>query len=259
VTVPRQTTTERRAALLTAVREGAGGIGELAERFGVSESTVRRDLAELAGGGHVIRTYGGALDTAHSVERTLREKDATNAAQKDAVAKAAAAEVCDGEVVLLDAGTTTGRLARHLADRADLTVVTNGLPVLLALADSPHVDVIVLGGRLRQPNEAILGSSAEQQLRHIAPDRVFLGADGLSVERGLCSPSYEQAQLKYAMLHAAARTAYVLVDHSKLGHAPFTYWTPLDRTHVVVADDADAEALKGFEDSDLRRLRTVSV
>lgn len=267
MTTARSSTTRRRAALLTAVREGAGGIGELAERFGVSESTVRRDLAELAGEGHVIRTYGGALDTAHSVERTLREKDATNAAHKDAVAKAAASEVRDGEVVLLDAGTTTGRLARHLADRAELTVVTNGLPVLLALADSPYVEVIVLGGRLRQPNEAFLGHTAERQLRHIGPDRVFLGADGLCGERsggdsggrGLCSPSYEQAQLKYAMLHAATREAYVLVDHSKLGHAPFAYWTPLDRSHVVVADDGDPEALRDFPDSDLRRLRTVAV
>src|SRR4051794_7628710 len=106
---PRPGTRDRRAMLLEAVRDGAGGIAELAEEFAVSESTIRRDLASLAGAGHVVRTYGGALDTG-----TPREKDREHAAEKDAIAREAAALVRDGEVVLLDAGTTTGRLARHL-------------------------------------------------------------------------------------------------------------------------------------------------
>ncbi|GDY31684.1 DeoR/GlpR family DNA-binding transcription regulator [Gandjariella thermophila] len=257
MTVPRHTTRQRRTLLLAAVRGGEGSIQQLAEQFAVSPSTIRRDLAELARAGHVIRTYGGALDTAHSVERTLREKDALHAEEKDAVARAAAELVGEGEVVLLDAGTTTGRLARHLADRAGVTVVTNGLSVLLALADSPEVEVVVLGGRLRHPNEAILGASVEQQLRHIQPDRVFLGTDGLTAGRGLCSPTLEQAQLKYAMLHAG-REAYVLVDHSKLGQAPFSYWTPLDRQHTVVVDGGRPEALRPFRTAECCSLRVVS-
>lgn len=80
----------------------------------------------------------------------------------------------------------------------------------------------MLGGRLRYPNEAILGATVEQQLRHITPDRVFLGADGITAERGLCSPTLEQAQLKHAMLHSG-RASYVLVDHSKLDQVPFSY------------------------------------
>lgn len=258
VTVPRETTTQRRTLLLAAVRGGEGSIGQLADQFGVSSSTIRRDLAELAREGHIIRTYGGALDTAHSVERTLREKDAINAEEKDAVARAAAELVRDGEVVLLDAGTTTGRLARHLADRSNLTVVTNGLSVLLALADSPHIEVIVLGGRLRYPNEAILGATVEQQLRHITPDRVFLGADGVGAQHGVCSPTWEQAQLKYAMLHAGVES-YVLVDHSKLDYTPFTYWSPLDRAHTLVVDDHDPGALENFPSAGLRRLLPVRV
>lgn len=236
MTTPRQTTTQRRSHLLDAVRGGEAGIQQLADRFRVSPSTIRRDLTELAREGHVVRTYGGALDTGSSVERTLREKDASFADEKSAVAGAAAELVRDGEVVLLDAGTTTGRLAGRLAGRSGLTVVTNGLTVLLALADSPDVDVIVLGGRLRYPNEAILGPSVEEQLRHLRPDRVFLGADGVLAGRGLCSPTLEQAQLKYRMLHAG-REAYVLVDHSKVGNAPFSYWTPLDREHTLLVDD----------------------
>ncbi|MEU6641966.1 DeoR/GlpR family DNA-binding transcription regulator [Saccharomonospora sp. NPDC046836] len=258
MTVPRQTTTQRRGLLLAAVRGGDSSIQALAEQFGVSPSTIRRDLTELAREGHVVRTYGGALDTGPSVERTLREKDASHAEEKNAVARAAAELVRDGEVVLLDSGTTTGRLAHHLADRPGLTVVTNGLTVLLALADSPEVDVIVLGGRLRHPNEAILGTTVEQQLRHIRPDRVFLGADGLTADRGLCAPTLEQAQLKHAMLHAG-REAYVLVDHSKLGSAPFVYWAPMDREHTIVVDDGHPAALAPFESLPNCVLRAVTV
>ncbi|ALG07870.1 DeoR/GlpR family DNA-binding transcription regulator [Kibdelosporangium phytohabitans] len=219
---------ERRTKLLHEVRGGAGHINELADQFQVSPSTIRRDLTMLERDGHVVRTYGGA------VERSVREKDTRNVTEKDEIALKAAELVEDGELIVLDAGTTTGRLAAHLSHRT-LTVVTNGLTAITALAESATVDLIVLGGRLRQPNASILGAPAVEQLRHIGADRVFLGADGLSPERGLCSPSLEQAHLKYAMLHSA-RHAYVLADHSKLGHEPFSYWTPLDRPHTVVTD-----------------------
>ncbi|MFI5587085.1 DeoR/GlpR family DNA-binding transcription regulator [Amycolatopsis sp. NPDC051758] len=229
---PRPGTRDRRAMLLEAVRDGSGGIAELAEEFGVSESTIRRDLASLAGAGHVVRTYGGALDT----ERSPLEKDREHAAAKDAIARQAAALVRDGEVVLLDAGTTTGRLARHLAHREGLTVVTNGVNAIRELAGFAGIDLIVLGGRLRHPNEAILGESVLAQLRHISPDRVFLGADGLVAERGLCCPSLEQSVVKHTMLHAGGE-AYVLADHSKLGQAPFSYWAPLDREYRLITDE----------------------
>jgi DeoR family fructose operon transcriptional repressor len=219
---------ERRAKLLGEVREGSGHIQELADRFRVSPSTIRRDLSMLARDGHVVRTYGGA------VERSVREKNEQHAAEKDEIAKAAAELVEDGEIIVLDAGTTTGRLATHLAHRK-LTVVTNGLTAILALAESTTVELIVLGGRLRHPNEAIVGGTVTEQLRHIGADRVFLGTDGLGDERGLCSPSLEQAHLKYAMLHCA-RHAYVLVDRSKIGREPFRYWTPLDRPHTVLTN-----------------------
>jgi DeoR family transcriptional regulator, fructose operon transcriptional repressor len=219
---------ERRAKLLGEVRGGTGHIQELADRFRVSSSTIRRDLGVLARDGHVVRTYGGA------VERGVRERNEQHAAEKDEVARAAAELVQDGEIIVLDAGTTTGRLAAYLAHR-NVTVVTNGLTVILALAESTTVELIVLGGRLRHPSEAIVGPTVAGQLRHIGADRVFLGADGLSEERGLCSPSLEQAHLKHAMLHSA-RNAYVLVDRSKIGQEPFSYWTPLDRSHTVLTN-----------------------
>ncbi len=241
---PRSTTRGRRAALLEAVRDGSGNIAALAEEFGVSPSTIRRDLASLAGAGQVVRTYGGALDRG---EQSLREKDASHARAKDEIAREAASLVQDGEVVLLDAGTTTGRVAKHLAHREGLTVVTNGVTVIRALADFDGIDLIVLGGRLRHPNEALLGDSVLQQLRHISPDRAFLGADGVVAGRGLCCPSLEQSNVKQAMLHSAA-SAYVLADGSKLGHAPFPYWTPLDREYTLITDSGASDQASGFDD-----------
>ncbi|TCO48152.1 DeoR/GlpR family DNA-binding transcription regulator [Actinocrispum wychmicini] len=210
------------------MRDGARHIQELADRFRVSPSTIRRDLSLLARDGHVVRTYGGA------VERDVREKLGRHAAEKDEIARNAADLVQDGEVIVLDAGTTTGRLATHLAHR-ELTVVTNGLTAIFALAESTTVDLIVLGGRLLHPDEAIVGATVTEQLRHIGADRVFLSTDGLSEQRGLCSPSLEQAHLKHAMLHCA-RHAYVLADRSKIGLEPFSFWTPLDRAHTVLTN-----------------------
>ncbi|MBP2331053.1 DeoR/GlpR family transcriptional regulator of sugar metabolism [Kibdelosporangium banguiense] len=219
---------ERRAKLLGEVRSGTGHIQLLADQFRVSPSTIRRDLTTLERDGHVVRTYGGA------VERSVREKDASNSAEKEEIALAAAELVEDGEIIVLDAGTTTGRLAAHLAHRR-LTVVTNGLTAILALAESTTIELIILGGRLRHPNEAIIGATVIEQLRHIGADRVFLGTDGLSPERGLSAPSLDQAHLKHVMLHSAEH-AYVLADRSKLGREPYHYWTPLDRPHTVLTN-----------------------
>jgi len=110
------------------------------------------------------------------------------------------------------------------------------------IAGFAGIDLIVLGGRLRHPNEAILGESVLAQLRHISPDRVFLGADGLVADRGVCCPSLEQSVVKHAMLHAGGE-AYVLADHSKLGQAPFSYWAPLDREYRLITDEPQVDVM----------------
>ncbi|HEV7931763.1 MAG TPA: DeoR/GlpR family DNA-binding transcription regulator [Actinomadura sp.] len=244
---PRARTAERRALLAHEIADGNGNIHDLAERFGISPSTIRRDLAELQRLGQVTRTYGGAVGSSPRGELPLRDKERGRRAEKDAIARTAAELVQAGETVLLDAGTTTGRLAWHLRDRTDLTVVVAGLNALLTLAERPGIELVVLGGRVRHPSEGIAGPFAQEQLRWIGPDRVFLGADGLTAN-GLCTPSPEQAHLKHTMLHRG-RHAYVLADSAKLGTAPFAYWTPLDRDHCVITDagagEADLAALSG--------------
>lgn len=232
---PRTATRRRRDQLVTHLSEGAADIDELAGRFGVSPSTIRRDLAALASDGRVVRTYGGAVEPRHGPEPTLPAKERTHWAQKDLIGAAAAAMAGRGDVLLLDAGSTVGRLAWHLRQLDGVTVVTNGMSALLALADAPGIEVIVLGGRLRRPNEAFLGPEVERALRRYRPDLAFLGADGLLPRRGLNCPSPEQADLKEVMA-TAARETWVLADHWKLSAEPFAYWAAMPPGAGIITD-----------------------
>jgi DeoR/GlpR family transcriptional regulator of sugar metabolism len=243
---PRTGTRLRRDKLVTHLRSGGAGISDLAARFDVSASTIRRDLAALAHDGRVMRTYGGAVEPGHGREPTLHAKERTHWAEKDGIGNAAAAMVSTGDVLLLDAGTTVGRLAWHLRQRDGITVVTNGMSALMALADAPGIEVIMLGGRLRRPNEAFIGPEAERALHRFRPDLAFLGADGLEPSRGINCPSLEQAGLKELMA-STARETWVLADHSKLAAEPFTYWAVMPPgTGIITGPGCPSGRLAAF-------------
>ncbi|MGA3219802.1 MAG: DeoR/GlpR family DNA-binding transcription regulator [Acidimicrobiales bacterium] len=244
---PRAATRRRWDLLVTELPSGSTNVNDLADRFGVSASTIRRDLAVLASSGRLVRTYGGALRSAHGREVSLNAKKRTHWPEKDIIGKIAAAMVKRGDILLLDAGTTVGRLAWHLRQCDGTTVVTNGMSALLELADTPGIDVILLGGRLRRPNEAFLGPDAERALRRYQPDIAFLGADGVDPERGLNCPSSEQASIKELMA-TTAREAWVLADHSKLRAAPFPYWAVMPaHTGIVTDPGCPPAAVRAFE------------
>ncbi|MEV0373928.1 DeoR/GlpR family DNA-binding transcription regulator [Streptomyces sp. NPDC050636] len=231
-------------------------VHDLAAEFDVSLSTIRRDLAALADAGRITRTYGGAVDH-RVVERSWHDKERVQRTEKDAIARAAAGLVRSGDVVLLDAGTTVARLAHELRDRTDVTVVTNGLSTLVELADA-EVDVVVLGGRLRRPNESLLGTRTEQALRRLTPDIAFLGVDGLDPGRGINCPDYEQAALKETMAECA-RDCWVLADHSKLaGGGGFPYWAAMPAGTGLISG-ADGEQLAVFAEAawSVRSVRSV--
>lgn len=235
------TSERRRRAILESVRAGRSEIVDLAAAFEVSTATVRRDLALLAERGEISRTYGGAVAGPRPIELRLGEKELARRSEKRAIAAAAAELVEPGDVLLLDAGTTTGQLAVLLRDRPGLTVITNGTNTLFTLAEADGVEVIVLGGRLRHTNQALIGPMAEEALRHVYVDKAFLGADGVVAGRGICCASMEQATLKAAMA-SRARHVFVLADHTKLGSAPFAYWAPLPQPVTVLTDAAASSA-----------------
>jgi DeoR family transcriptional regulator, fructose operon transcriptional repressor len=226
-------------------REGRVDVADLAELLGVTTETVRRDLTQLERQGLVRRVHGGALPVERlPLEPGVAERTEVMADEKDRIAKAALAEVPEEGTVLLDAGTTTARLAEHLPEDRDLTVVTNSLPIAVRLAARPRLTVLALGGRVRPKTLAQVDRWALAALDGITVDVAFLGTNGVSVERGLTTPDLAEADVKAAMVRAGRRVV-LLADRTKVGADQFARFAALDAVDVIVSDsglDADTAA-----------------
>ncbi|MFD7502156.1 DeoR/GlpR family DNA-binding transcription regulator [Streptomyces sp. NPDC059850] len=227
---------DRRELIARTIRtDGTVVVEELARSLEVTPSTIRRDLALLTEQGTIARTYGGAMSAGHTPEPTLGQRSGLAVAEKDRIGRWAAARIAQGDTVILDAGTTTGRLAHHLRARTELTVITSGLTALRALAEVDGIELITLAGTLRHVSQGFVGPLAELTLSRLTADKVFLGADGLDARRGICEASLHQTSLK-EMMADRGREVYVLADSSKLGESPFSAWAPLDRPWTLVTD-----------------------
>lgn len=236
---------ERREVVLREVLSGNGQVEGLSARLGVSESTIRRDLQRLVDDGHVMRTYGGAV-AGSGMEPSLDEKAQAQRAEKAAIAAVAAAQIQPGETIILDAGSTTGALAWELRRRDRLTVFANGLNAVVTLYEHQSVRLIVIGGLLRTLTQSMVGPLAEESLRRVYADRVFLGGDGLTVEHGISSPTDAQSRLKGLMVEHA-RAVYVLADHTKLGALPFPSLTPLGLEYTLITTSGNPDGLRPFQ------------
>lgn len=244
---PRAATKARHARLVALLRGGTTSVEDLAEQVGVSESTVRRDLERLRAEGAVARTYGGAMVTAPFHERSIMESARQGHAAKAAIARAALTLVPTEGLVFLDAGTTCGALARLLVDSGEhregggiLTVATRGLETAVTLADAEHIDVIVLGGRLRRLSHGLVGPLAGLALERLAFDVAFLGADVVDPARGVGEPTLEETSVKELVAARSGRTV-VLADAAKLAAPPAPAWTQLGGGWTLVTDDPQPE------------------
>ncbi len=232
----------RRSRIMDLVLLGQTDAEALSATLDVSLSTIRRDLARLSADGRLLRTYGGAAPVSTLLpEQPLSQRTATNRLQKRAIAAEAAALVQAGETVILDAGTTTGALAALLATRDRSRVVTNGLTAIQELAGAADVELICVGGQLRQVSLGFVGPHAERAMRRISASKVFLGADGVVAGRGICEATDAQASLKELMVRQAEQV-FVLADAEKLGRAASAAWTPLDRPWTLITDAGASEA-----------------
>jgi DeoR family transcriptional regulator, fructose operon transcriptional repressor len=239
----------RRERILDRLRSvGSVLVGDLATDLATSEMTIRRDLRSLEAEGLVRRIHGGALlVTSRAYEPSFREKSAQFVAEKRRIGAAAAALVQAGDTIILSPGTTTLELARNLAGRANLTVVTSAVNIAVELAGDPDIDVIVTGGHLRGTTYALVGSLAEENLRSLHVNKLFLGGNGLTVEHGLTTPDLNVATTDRALLRSAERVI-VTVDHSKIGRATLCQTAPIDQIHVLVTDSGiPAEQRHAFE------------
>jgi DeoR/GlpR family transcriptional regulator of sugar metabolism len=222
-------------------------VTELAETFAVSEVTVRSDLTELARQGLVARVRGGVRPLQRGQSelgfdfRLRLEVD-----RKQAVARAAAALVDDGEAIALDASTTAYYLALELRAKRELVVVTNGMLIAASLADAPGINVLVTGGMLRLSAMSLVGDLGADLLRSTRINKGFLGARGLSLERGLMDLNPDEVRIKQEMAEACERVI-AIVDGTKWHRSALLSFVPADGVHAIVTDtSAPAEEVKAW-------------
>ncbi len=240
---------ERRQHVLATIKqEGRVLVSELSETLGISRITIRKDLDYLEAKGLLQRTHGGALapQTGSLLDPTLQEKEQYRLKEKQRIAEAAVKLVKEGQCVLLDSGTTTTLIARALRSFSKLTVVTNAVNIAAELANT-EFDVILIGGMLRRNSFSLVGPQAEDGLREINADILFLGVDGFDVRRGLTTPNVLESRVNRAMVKAAHRIVAVC-DSTKFSHRSFALIVAPSAIHTVITDPQlspeDAEALR---------------
>ncbi|MDP9158620.1 MAG: transcriptional repressor AgaR [Acidobacteriota bacterium] len=244
---------ERRRAILDVLnRVGRVVVSDLAQQFEASQVTIRKDLDALYARGLIDRTHGGALPARGGAfkDLTLREKEKLYSKEKLHIAAAAISKVKEGQVIILDSGTTTTAIARALRNFRQLTVITNAVNIAVELAGTT-IEVILTGGMLRKNSFSLVGSIAEDVLRHLNADILFLGVDGIDVTYGLSTPNLPEAKVNRVMSEAAKRTV-VVCDSSKFGRRSLSHILPLSAFQEVITD-------RGVSKSDLRALKKAGI
>ena len=247
----------RRDRMLALLRErDFVRVAELAERFDVSEVTVRGDLDALQARGQLRRVRGGAVPRAAApTERRFEEAEVAAAAQKRAIAGTAAAMVGDGDTIVLDVGTTTTAVAQALAERtelSDVTVFTSSLTIALALESAdPRLTVVVTGGTLRSKQHSLVEPLAGLVLDTINAGTAFIGCNGIDVERGVTNVNLPETEIKRMILRSSQRRV-VCADSSKLGQVALAHVCDLDDIDQLITDDrAEADLVAGLRETGL--------
>ena len=244
---------ERRRAILEILQhDGRVLVGTLARRFKTSQVTIRKDLDALQDHGLIHRTHGGALPTRHGAleDPTLREKEKLYRQEKLRIAAAAARMVSEGQVVILDSGTTTTAIARALRNFQKLTIITNAVNIAAELAGS-SVEVLLTGGTVRKNSFSLVGPLAEESLRRLHADILFLGVDGFDVNYGLSTPNLLEAKVNRVMVDVAQRTV-AACDSSKFGRRSLSLIVPPSALQDVITD-------RGIPKTDLRALKKAGI
>jgi DeoR family fructose operon transcriptional repressor len=229
---------ERQQKLRTLIRKNQSiATNDLLNMMNISVSTLRRDLDALEKSGKVRRVHGGVESledlTGRTTELTVAQKSQTNKEGKELIAKCAKNLITGGNVIFLDAGTTTGELISYLTEvKPTVTVVTNSVHHAAKLSDMV-IPVIIVGGLIKQTTDAAIGSVAAKQISQLAFDISFLGTNGVSAEYGFTTPDPEEAALKSLVLQRSKKS-YVLADSSKIDKVSFAKASDIQDATLVV-------------------------
>ncbi len=228
------------------MRQPRLSIATICKQFDISEATARRDLETLSGQGKLQRVHGGAIAIRHAPpELPLLERSSEQAREKACIGQAASRLVQEGETIFLGSGTTVLEAARCLRGRRNLTVITNSLQVINALADSPDITLVSLGGVLRASELSFIGHITEQALSEVRADRVIIGIRALSIENGLTNDYLPETMTDRAILRIG-RQVIVLADHTKHHRVAAAFLAPLKNIHLLITD---SQASPAFIDS----------
>lgn len=232
-----------------ALSEGIVRVADLATKLQVSEVTVRTDLSQLEREGLLKRTYGGAvLAKSRRFERPFAEQQTVSFDEKRRIGAAAVGLIEEGDTIILDVGTTTTEVARQMTTFRNVVVVTNGLNIAFELEQCPGLTVMVTGGTLRAMQHSLVNPYATLLLSEINADKLFLGCNGVSRQRGITNANLQEAEIKKAMV-AAAKSVIVVADSSKVGAISAAHVCPLSEVKTLITDsDADPTELQRLRD-----------
>lgn len=224
---------ERKRAILSMLAENSSVlVADISSSLNVSAVTVRNDLQSLEDQGYIMRVRGGALPVFH---QSILDRQRDRIAEKEAIAKRAAAYVADGDTIMIEAGTTTALIAKYLLGKRDVHVVTNNCLTLRFARINPSLHLILTGGDFRPMTESCVGSMALRELEKFHVRYAFVGTDGFSIANGLTSLLVEGAEIVRMMASRAEKTVLV-ADSSKYGRAGFAMVLPLAAVDMIITD-----------------------
>lgn len=216
-------------------REKTVTLDHICASFAISKSTLRRYLKDIIRDGGIKKIYGGVTTERPDVRRPFEERHVTNPGPKRLIGKAAAALVDDGDVVFIDTGTTTMYMAEHLAERRDLTVITNNIEVMRRAMPFDHIAVIGLSGYLNRQLQSFSGGMAVTVLQNYNITKAFMATAGVSLEYGVTHSFFTELEIKQTAV-ARSRKTILLADHSKIGQVSLHTYCTLDQIDTLVTD-----------------------
>lgn len=244
------TLAERHHAILEILKQrGSVPVSDLSEILKVSSVTIRKDLNLLEEKKMLYRTHGSAiLINPYINNRHVNEKEKLNPEEKQAIAKQAASLIMPNDSIIIASGTTMFFLAREIHPAEHLTVITSSITVTEILAREKNIDIVQLGGLVRNSSVSVVSEYAEQMLENFSCSKLFIGVDGIDLNYGLTTTNLMEANLNRCMIKAALKTI-VLTDSSKFGRRGFGKICGLETIDQVITDDkVPQSAVKGLEE-----------
>jgi DeoR/GlpR family transcriptional regulator of sugar metabolism len=236
---------QRREKIFELIQEdGSAKVINLAKIFKVTEVTIRQDLEKLERDGLVIKEHGGAFlkDIKDQVQSfSLGHKE--NIDKKELIAKKCIEFIENGDSIILDSGSTTTEIAKHLKGFKNLTVITNALNIALMLGAEPGIVLIVTGGEFKPPTLSLTGQKAADSFKGLNVQKLFLATAGISLKSGLTYPSISDLVVKKAMIEAAD-TTYLVADSTKIGKSAFASLGALSLIDYIITDNGIEEKHK---------------